>query len=587
MSYKKQNFINNQMLTADHLNHIEDGIYENSSAINELNENIGVFNTKQGVNILDFGAIANDSEIDNYDCIMNAIRYAVNNNIRACFIPAGTFYVANVNPIYIPGDFTLYGTGSTSIIKKRVDSYDNSNNTLANQYARNSIISQGDPIEEKVLYNYYSHGKNIYIHDLCIDGSIEEDTDMSYITDVTEFYGFGINLTYIGDVNLSNVEIKNTANTGLYFYRSYNICVRDCEFHDCGKNLFVGTNTTRNGVSITGTESSGVVGNIIINCKVYNNGDMGIQCAFTPLIVANNQLYNNGTSAIESDSSFYSGETNEESLGDLIIIGNYIRNHGYEAMNIAGDLCSSKIITDNIIRNCGGGIFVSDREGNHGVTTISNNIIIDCETKNSVKSLITYHGDCDCKIINNQLLNNNCTQARDIAITSSPKFVYIANNTMNSTGNSGMWVRGNNICIENNDIYASSNIEVSGDVETLRIVNNNLESEYNFFQLIPTSLNSFIFENNIIKYTSDISSFATTISSSTEEVAVDYIKISGNRLLVANNWKCGRLMHFPANFKINKCFYIFNDFAESYANWGKMINFETAPTTLIDANNIK
>ena len=584
MAYNKKTWVSNEVITKEALNNIEDGI---ATLDNNLNEKFMEVNTKQGVNILDFGAIANDSEIDNYDCIMNAIRYAVNNNIRACFIPSGTFYVANVNPIYIPGDFTLYGTGSTSIIKKRVDSYANSNNTLANQYARNSIISQGDPIEEKVLYNYYSHGKNIYIHDLCIDGSIEEDTDMSYITDVTEFYGFGINLTYIGDVNLSNVEIKNTANTGLYFYRSYNICVRDCEFHDCAKNLFVGTNTTRNGVSITGTELSGVVGNIIINCKVYNNGDMGIQCAFTPLIVANNQIYNNGTSAIESDSSFYTGETNEESLGDLIIIGNYIRNHGYEAMNIAGDLCSSKIITDNIIRNCGGGIFASDREGNHGVTTISNNMIIDCETKSDVKSLITYNGNCDCKIINNQFLNNNCTQARDIAITSSPKFVYIANNTMNSTGNSGMWVRGNNICIENNDIYASSNIEVSGDVETLRIVNNNLESEYNFFQLIPTSLNSFIFENNIIKYTSDISSFAATISSSIEEVVVDYIKISGNRLLVANDWKCGRLIHFPANFKINKCFYIFNDFSESHANWGKMINFETEPTTLIDANNIK
>ena len=553
----------------------------------ELVENIECVSTKQGVNILDFGAIADNSEIDNYDCIMNAIRYAVENNIRACFIPPGTFYIANVNPIYIPGDFTLYGVGSTSVIKKRADSYANSSNALANQYARNSVISQGDPVEEKVLYNYYSHGKNIYIHDLCVDGSIEEDTDMSYITDITEFYGLGINLTYVGGINLSNVEIKNTANTGLYFYRSYNICIRDCEFHGCGKNAFVGTGVTRNGVSVTGTEIPGVVGNIITNCKVYDNGDMGIQCAFTPLIISNNQIYDNGSSAIESDSAFYSGEIDEESLGDIIVIGNYIRNHHYEAMNIAGDLCSNKIITNNIIRDCGGGIFVSDREGNHGSVVVADNVILDCVTNDPNKSFITYHGDCNCKIMNNQLLNNNCTQARDIAITSYPEFMYIANNTMNSTGSSGMWVRGNNICIENNDINANSNIELTGAIETLRIINNKLESGYNFFQLRPTSLNSFIFENNIIKFAKDVSSYATTISSNAETLNVDYLKISGNRLLVASNWKCGRLMNFPANFHINKCFYTLNDFADNYASWGNMINFETAPTKLVDVNNIK
>src|SRR5699024_6616672 len=149
-------------------------------------------------------------------------------------------------PIYLPSNFTLFGTGYSSIIKKCLDSYVSGNRDNVNNYATNSIISQGDPFSLSVSYGYDNESQNICIHDICIDGSVLEHTDFSHLTNLEEMYGLGINLTYSIQPKVYNVEVKNTANTGIYLYRSWGANISNCDIHDCGANiLFAGT--TRNG----------------------------------------------------------------------------------------------------------------------------------------------------------------------------------------------------------------------------------------------------------------------------------------------------------------------------------------------------
>ena len=49
MEYVKQNFEKGQVLTADHMNYIEDGIVQNTDAMNDFNDNLKNYYTKEEV----------------------------------------------------------------------------------------------------------------------------------------------------------------------------------------------------------------------------------------------------------------------------------------------------------------------------------------------------------------------------------------------------------------------------------------------------------------------------------------------------------------------------------------------------------
>lgn len=563
---------------------------------NEVSEVVDGFSTQlahiengyntRGVNILDFGAVSNDSDFDNYTSIIEAIKYAVNNGFNAVFIPSGTWYIKGDRPIYLPSNFTLFGTGYSSIIKKHLNSYVSGNRDNANNYATNSIISQGDPFSLSVSYGYDSESQNICIHDICVDGSVLEDTDFSHLTDLETMYALGINLTYSIQPKVYNVEVKNTANTGIYLYRSWGANISNCDIHDCATNLSF-SGTTRNGISMSGKEVPGLKANSIDSCRIYRNGDMGIQTCFTPCNITNNVIYDNIGSGIEDDSSFY---TNNE-LGDLVISNNYIRNNKGYGMNLAGSGYATRIISNNIVKYCEqGGIYVSCRNdaSDKDNTLITNNIVQKCKTIVDYVHLITYSGKGICTVSYNHLIDNEITSGKEISCTGA--FANILNNTLsNNTGTSGgIYANATKIVIDGNyyDNPGHKRLQVFGNVDHLKISNNYFNIATCFLNLVVSKLDTFIYENNTIFYSNNESSFASEITAS-NAFTIDYVRLANNHLKVSNDWTCGRLIEFGSDISINKVVYTNNDFLDKYASWGKIVNFANTPKAIIDANNIK
>ena len=548
-------------------------------------KNVGNKADSRGVNILNFGAVPNDENFDNYTHIMEAIKYAVTNGINAVFIPSGTWHIKQAKPIYLPSNFTLFGAGYTSIVKKSLDSYVSGNRENANNYANNSIISQGDPVNLNVSYKNNAESQNICIHDICVDGSVLKDTDFSHLTNLSEMYGLGINLTYSIQPKIYNVEVKNTANSGIYMFRTWGANISNCDLHHCGTNLaFDGT--TRNGISMTGKEVSGLKANSIDSCRLYENGDMGIQMCYTPCNVTNNVIYDNDGSGIEDDSSFY---TNEE-LGGFIVSNNYIRNNKGYGMNLSGSGYATRIISNNVVMYCEqGGIYIADDikgASTKDNTLITNNIIQKCKTKVDYVHLITYSGSGVCTVSHNHIIEN---EPLDKEISCNGNTINILNNTINnnSTGG-GIYVNAAKAVVDGNhyDNVGHKRLIISGNVDYARVSNNYFNIGTCFLDLDVTKLDTFIYENNTIVYNTNESSFASDINT-TNTFTIDYMRIANNHLKVPSDWTCGRFIEFGKNITLDKVIYTTNDFLDKYASWGKMVNFTNTPTVLVDANNIK
>ena len=74
---------------------------------------------KKWVDVNDFGVIANDEKIDNYNQLLSAFSYAQKNNIRTIKIPAGTFYISK--GFMLNDDVTVSGTGMDKTVLKLIN----------------------------------------------------------------------------------------------------------------------------------------------------------------------------------------------------------------------------------------------------------------------------------------------------------------------------------------------------------------------------------------------------------------------------------------------------------------------------------
>ena len=557
--------------------------------INEQLYNIVTQKNKLGVDISDkmFNTKPNDETFSNSDGIRKAIKYAVDYNINAIFIPSGVWYIDVMKPIFIPNNFTVYGVGKSSIIKAIKSTYDNISLDDFNNKGLNSLICCGDI----ATYNFNKtvSDKNITIKDLVTDGNVTES--ISKINSSTNYFdnGFGILLNYGGNFIIENVEVKNTLGTGILFDRNYNTIVNNCIIHDCGK--FGANGSSRNGISFVGINDVSKKGCIISNSVVYNNGDIGVQYAYTPITISNNHIYGNTTFNIEGDSAYTSTETSENNRGDINIINNYITdsqigitisNVNNQKVNIIGNIIKRLTKTPIFVsQTTGASVIINNNNiANINIATLNENCIyVKADVINISNNNISYFSNP----------SNNCISidvCKNVIINSNIIYSCYTNKMIN--------VRSKNATIINNVLEcltdkSTKGINVRGsEFKKLIIKNNTFENIYrecisSEFETI--NANVFDISNNIFNNSSEGQCNCVNIVADGSST-INTLFFNGNYCNKDEVVQMLRFLVVNSTFTVKNYFGIGNYFNSALGSIGGNLYFVNVPTSKVEVNNV-
>jgi hypothetical protein len=151
---------------------------------------------------------------DNTYAFAEAIDDAINGDVRALNLPAGTYLTHSVN---IPTDFTLQGDGKSTVIKRQYfanDLTDGAGNSLG--FNGKLLTIDGSP-------------NNITLQNLTIDGN-----NTNNILFDGELDNYLVYFENISSSLISNIEIKNSPANGLYVYNSERLLLQGSSFVDGG-----------------------------------------------------------------------------------------------------------------------------------------------------------------------------------------------------------------------------------------------------------------------------------------------------------------------------------------------------------------
>ena len=151
---------------------------------------------------------------DNTYAFAEAINDAINGDVRALNLPAGTYLTHSVN---IPSDFTLQGDGKSTVIKRQYfanDLTDGAGNSLG--FNGKLLTIDGSP-------------NNITVQNLTIDGN-----NTNNILFENELNNYLVYFENISSSLISNIEIKNSPANGLYVYNSERLLLQGSSFVDGG-----------------------------------------------------------------------------------------------------------------------------------------------------------------------------------------------------------------------------------------------------------------------------------------------------------------------------------------------------------------
>lgn len=526
---------------------------------------------------------ANDENYDNREGIMLAIKDAIEQGINSVFIPSGTWYISVVKPIYIPSNFTLYGIGNISIIKAINSSYSNSSNELYSNYNQNCIVAIGDPTLDRAdgFVSIADHGfrENIKIHDICIDGNIIDGKPTQIANTELWVGAYGLACIRVKNLVIENCYIKNTLNTGILFERNSNTTVDNCIVTNCG--IYGNSGSSRNGISMVGYFGEDAKATRITNCDIHDNGDVGIQYVYAPLIITNCHIYNNVTYGIEGDNGYKFLETVSNNIhGDVVITGNYLNNNGLNAINITQGNNQKVTVVGNTIKNHQNIIAFSQSEGGllnfvgNNISYINNNSSLQCIT-------LTCN---EANISNNIFDNCISTTSGFCSVTNNTTNLNINNNIMKNIKTNKLIVfRGGNLNFTNNQVdlskYYCNFISLWDKVpETLKINNNTVSNLTGVLLQVPSSIDNFTcnylsINNNLIYDCNSPSSTLIYIVPTTLG-NIKIFELKGNSLGMSDpSYKIGRFLEGGSNLIIDY-FCAFHNYIPSSLNlWGDSFKF--------------
>jgi hypothetical protein len=390
-------------------------------------------------------ALGNGSSLDDAN-IQNALNaagsLAVTIGRANVYIPSGTYILSGY--LDVPSNVTVFGAGSSTIIKKQ-----SSTARTTNLIFRNVVNS------------------NVVISDLTIEGN---KAFANITSNSNENYGI---VNYLANNNIfTNLLIANTYGIGLGISEGYRHLI---------KNVTVtGTGMAANDISEgfwSGSSPSGKTSEIYyINCEAYNNDLDGLIIGVSNVYIYGGKFHNNGLIMYPS---LISG-----ALGAAGIYGDYTNNISnifiteavcYNNSESGIDLRANNITITNC-RSFNNGLTGIRIEGFSNQVNISNCIIYDNGANTTInvnqqywsKSGIGFDGTSNLVIIDNiigdtrqgnaktqrygvEFMNAGKEPGASTTIWPASKFVTIRNN----------YIEGNKIAASNIDpsVYTYANLQ--------------------------------------------------------------------------------------------------------------------------------
>jgi len=622
--YNPHNWVSEEIITAEKLNNIETGVQNTEKEIETIRtiakgekgdtgtvDNAGLISapafqslqnqvtdqSEIGINITAFDTKPNDNTFDNRAGIMNAIRSAVANGVNSVFIPSGTWYIDVHKPLYIPSNFTLWGIKGSSIIKAIKSTYSIITNDDSMNYQRNSLLALGDIVNEQID----TTGANIhdvYIDGLIIDGDVTAPLPIfSSNTDDGFSAGYGIYAGWGYNIQITNCEVKNTLGTGIMADRNYQTTIFGCKVHNCGNYGIIPS--SRNGISMTGISAYDKKATTVSNCIVYDNGDMGIQFAYTNINIINNHVINNGTFGIEGDTAYTTDDSDDNNRGDCIISGNYIMGNGKIGIAIGNSNNQKILITGNIIRKHTE-TAISARQSNGALVTISHNIITECNNNSTNVSSIVNIEASKILVDGNHIYNCVAVNSSSITVDVSDNVILTNNQIEDCAVNTAFNIRALRIKVTNNTIkgkdiltnYIKRGVYIYGmSPENVDIIGNEFRNVYREVIKInpPTGIvrKISISNNNFINSSQGDGLYAIDVNSTTAGGTINVVSLIDNYCNKDTPIQTfGRFLDVGLNYTVNT-FMTANNYVLAALNvYAPSIKCENTPVNVKQSNDV-
>lgn len=461
----------------------------------------------------------NDGGGAEYNIVSESSDYieTLNNNLKAELILKNSF----VNPLQF-GAIADGTTDNATLLNSLLTKYNNLN--ITGDFKINSSLILNDnailigdnkhhiilPDDSGVCVNI--DGNNVLIKDLKIKSTttdyenntrcIEITSSLNCVIENCELYNAynGIKIDPENNDTVGNLKIHNnnihTIKAGIYFgnadetisFTISNIYITNNNIHD-GVGV-VDPSSLNNGIKLSRLTKQVTIDNNIIH-DMKADGIDGFKSGDT-LQITNNQIYNNGESAIELKDSTSYDDTLWGRAKNCVISNNIFYGHSYVDVNLNGTpyvvtteeykQYQNTIIQNNIFKTGNIGIKVSASN-----VTICNNIINLYDY--AIQLYDSYGIDTTYKNID---IYGNIINDASIRVTGANYYAHIYNNSMKFTtdSKSPIWNASPNVIIGDNNILCEQLPYVKSSAHIVR--------ETDRFVMIPFKFEN-ITEQTILK----------------------------------------------------------------------------------------
>lgn len=477
MAYNKHTWEQQELITAEKLNNIEDGIFSSKNNF---------------INVKAFGA-KGDGATDDTQSINNALDYAYQNKYGILFIPNGTYMIDGTDS---SASGNYLSTSGGIELKSGI-------NIFMEEKAFLKIIPNAQA--KYILFRGYSV-ENIIISGGNLIG--DRDTHSGTIGE----WGYGISLLGSNNITIDNVNISNFWGDGLNLQvlgtagsePCKNITIRNVTSHnnrrqamsiESGLNIFIensvfsSTNGTNPqcGIDIEPWDNKNIVDGVTFNnCLFKDNINAGLLVMGSiSNVTVNNCDFNNNLSSGASNGQLTTYLATDK--GNITISNNIFRNSKLDGVRISGGRdynIYGNLVQQGILSRLGpdktGASIVNIHDNtivpfnNSGLfnpidiltaTEITlNNNIVDYSNHYTASSLVKISNSKRITIVNNKFING----AIILGIYNSND-ININNNTIHNAGIRAFQISGSNIYVISNIVYGSGHID--GNAQDVLITN--------------------------------------------------------------------------------------------------------------------
>lgn len=348
------------------------------------------------------------------------------------YIPEGTYAVGG-NTVLWPSNTIVRGAGRDKTTIKRIG--------LTNATPANLGAAFGTGSADGVFYVAGAHGQNVVFEDLTIDGNYLANAALTS----TIPHADGIRADFTDGVVVRRVHVKDTMNSGVYFFGCRRTRCLEVLAETCGR---IAAASSRNGISITGpiddaTDQGAQDKHWVVGCEAYQNTDEGLAFGRVGLVIISGCVFDgNGDKGIEGDVGSATADVTSVPAG-VIIIGCYVLNSGNVAIGVNNSNVQRVVVADCVVENCGQAALTTDFTSG-SLLVVTGNIFRNFNTLAGVNHGVTV-GDFDqVVVVGNLLADGGGGGGSGIAFLAAlnPRQITVTGNIVKNINGSGIAVNG-------------------------------------------------------------------------------------------------------------------------------------------------